>query len=416
MGGVTHVVGAGLAGLSTALRLAERGRAVVVHEAAAFAGGRCRTMDDPRLGCPVDNGNHLVLTGNRAARAYLAATGAGDALVAAPAARFPFVDLATGARWTVAPGPSPLWPLDPARRPPGVRARDLAGALALALAGPGATVAEAIRARGPVWARFWEPLTLAAVNAPPERASARLLWAVLRETFLRGEAACRPMFAPQGLGAAFVTPALARLAALGVRVRYGRALVGVTREGGRAQALGFADGPEPLTPQDRVVLALPPTRLRAAMPELAPPEDRCAILNAHFRLAPGALGDAPPLIGVLGGATQWVFRRGDVVSVTISAAEDGPLADEPAETLAPRLWDETRRALGLREGLAPLAARVNKERRATFDQSPGGAARRLAPRTALGNLFLAGDHVATGLPATIEGAIRSGETAARLAA
>ncbi len=99
--GVVHIVGAGLAGLSTAVRLAERGKRVVLHEANAFAGGRCRTFHDPRLEREIDNGNHLILSGNRSARAYLTAIGASDRLVEQPA-RFAFVDLADDRRWTVA--------------------------------------------------------------------------------------------------------------------------------------------------------------------------------------------------------------------------------------------------------------------------------------------------------------------------
>lgn len=411
-----HVIGAGLAGLSTALRLAGRGARVVVHEAGEVAGGRCRTFHDPRLGCAIDNGNHLVLSGNGSARAYLSAIGAEGALVAAPA-RFAFIDLPSGRRWTVAPGPGrwPFWLLDPTRRVPGMRLRDAFGALALARAGSGETVAEAVRGRGPLWSRFWEPLTLAAVNAPPARASARLLWAVLRETFLKGEAFCQPMLAPRGLGPALVDPAIARLRAMGVEVRFGRALRRVEGEG-RASALHFADGSLALGPGDRVILALPPARLRDVLPGLDPPADACAILNAHFRVAPGVADAAPPLIGLIGAAAHWVFRRGDVLSVTISAADASDLMALDAATLGPMLWAETRVAAGLPPGTAPLATRINKEHRATFDQSPAGAARRLSPRTPLANLFLAGDHTATGLPATIEGAIRSGETAAALAA
>ena len=79
----------------------------------------------------------------------------------------------------------------------------------------------------------------------------------------------------------------------------------------------------------------------------------------------------------------------------------------------PVLWQEVRRALGLTED-ACLTARLIRERRATFDQSPTGVALRPKPATAIANLVLAGDFTDTGLPATIESAIRSGEVAARL--
>jgi predicted permease len=83
--GCVHVVGAGLAGLSAAIRLTEQGCKVVVHEANHFAGGRCRTFHDPRLDRSIDNGNHLILSGNRAARRYLATIGATGMMEELPA-------------------------------------------------------------------------------------------------------------------------------------------------------------------------------------------------------------------------------------------------------------------------------------------------------------------------------------------
>ncbi|MCL5775539.1 hydroxysqualene dehydroxylase HpnE [Limibaculum sp. FT325] len=414
--GVVHVVGAGLAGLSAALRLAAAGRRVAAWEAAGHAGGRCRSFFDARLGRQIDNGNHLVLSGNRSVRDYLSLAGAPGALTPAPEAAFPFADLESGARYTVRlnRGPVPWWIALPSRRVPGTGLRDYLGALALLRAGPESTVAEAVRGRGPLWRGFWEPLTLAAINTTPERASAQLLARVLVETFGKGADASRPMFAPHGLGPALVEPALARLSALGVEVGFNRTLRAIAREGGRATRLAFSDGDEALGPADRVVLALPPSRLKPILPELDLPNDACAILNAHFVVDDPGLATAAPLTGVLGATTQWIFVRGDVVSLTVSAADALGLVEADREALTARLWAETRAALGLR-ATDHTAARIIIEKRATFDQSPQAVAKRAKARTSLENLFLAGDATDTDLPATIEGAIRSGETAAALA-
>ena len=418
---VVHIIGTGLAGLSTAVRLAERGQRVILHEANPFAGGRCRTFHDPRLEREIDNGNHLILSGNRSARAYLAAIGASDRLVEQPA-QFAFVDLADDRRWTVAMnrGVVPWWIAAPGRRIPETGIADYLAGVKLAFAGPDKTVAEALPQRGPIWTGFWEPLTLAAINTTPERASAGLLWAVLRETFARGERYCRPMLAPKGLGHALVDPAAAWLRARGAEIRFGRVLRAVEGEAGRATMLRFADGDEILGEDDRVVLALPPSRLRAvlqaAIPGIDPPDDACSIVNAFFRLAEPPPEDLPPILGVLSATSQWIFHRGDVISVTVSAADALGIDSQANEDLIPKIWEETRRALGLAAETPYLLTRINKERRATFDQSPTGVAKRLQPRTALANLFLAGDATNTGLPATIEGAIRSGERAAELAA
>src|SRR5260370_2583741 len=99
---IVHIVGAGLAGLAAAVRLAGAGRDIMLHEASGHAGGRCRSYFDAELGCRVDNGNHLLLSGNRAARDYLESIGAASTLIGPAKPRFPFCDLATGQRWLLA--------------------------------------------------------------------------------------------------------------------------------------------------------------------------------------------------------------------------------------------------------------------------------------------------------------------------
>ena len=91
-----HIIGAGLAGLSAAVCLTKRGASVVVHEAAGHGGGRCRSYYDQVLGCRIDNGNHLMLSGNHAILDYLKAIGSEDTLVRSDQAEFPFLDLSTG--------------------------------------------------------------------------------------------------------------------------------------------------------------------------------------------------------------------------------------------------------------------------------------------------------------------------------
>ena len=116
--GSVHVVGAGLAGLAASVALADQGHAVTLYDAGPQAGGRCRSYHDPSLEMRIDNGNHLVLSGNRAALGYLDMVGARDRLTGPGKAHFPFVDLATGERWTLRAndGPIPWWILQPTRR------------------------------------------------------------------------------------------------------------------------------------------------------------------------------------------------------------------------------------------------------------------------------------------------------------
>ena len=151
-----HVIGAGLAGLSAALSLTAAGRTVTVHESGQAAGGRCRSYFDKDLGMRIDNGNHLLLSGNRDAIRYIAETGAQQRFTVLAPALFPFMDLATGERWVVQPnqGRIPWWVLSKARRVPGTRLADYWDMARIARVRDDTPVADSLR-RGPLYARCW---------------------------------------------------------------------------------------------------------------------------------------------------------------------------------------------------------------------------------------------------------------------
>ena len=412
---VVHVVGAGLAGLAAAVRRVQRGLPVALYEAAQQAGGRCRSFFDRSLGRVIDNGNHLLVSGNRSALAYLDAIGASDSLIGPKEAIFPFLDLPSGERWVLRPnrGPLPFWILLPARRVPGTRLGAYLAAWRLARAGDRQEVADCLCTDDLLWRRFWSPLATAVLNTPPKTGSARLLWAAVRESFAHGAAGCRPLIARVSLAASLVEPALLFVRRHGGEVAFGQRLRAVLLEDGRARVLDFGQRRIELSPGDRVILALPPGQAAALLPGLAVPHDSHAIVNGHFHLpAPVSLPEDSALLGLIGGTAEWLFVRDELVSLTVSAAD--ALADQPSETIAARLWADTAAALDLPPQPQP-PARIVKERRATFAQTPEQVARRPPAATRWPNLFLAGDWTATGLPATIEGAIRSGNVAADLA-
>jgi squalene-associated FAD-dependent desaturase len=402
-----HVIGAGLAGLSAALALTEAGCGVTLYEAAPVAGGRCRSYFDRELGLTIDNGNHLLLTGNRAAFAYMTAIGAAARFGGPRTARFPFIEIPTGERWTLRPnrGRIPWWILLPRFRVPGTRLADYRALRRLASLTGDATVAVALR-HGRLYWRLIEPLAIAALNTPPQDALARLLGAVVRETLLRGGAACVPCFPREGLSAALIDPAVDLLRRRGANIHFRRRVAALQTGAGRVAGLQTTEDTATLGADDAVVLAVPPWVATTLLPNLTVPDAFESILNIHFRVAadPGEAG----FVGIVGGTAQWVFVKQGHVSVTISAANR--MVDNPAESIAAAVWPDVRAALGLTGEMPPF--RVVKERRATFAATAAQEARRPGARTALTNLVLAGDWTATGLPATIEGAIRSGRTAA----
>jgi len=420
MAGAVHVVGGGIAGLAAAVRLSSRGRKVIVHEAAGHLGGRCRSFFDESLGARIDNGNHLLLSGNDAVMAYVQEIGSGATFADAVPAVFPFLDLETGAVWRVRPGKSriPLWLLCRHMRVPGSSVGDYLAALRLRRAAPGATVAQCLDTTRPIFRAFWRPLTVAVLNTEPDEADAALLWAVLQRTFLRGEAACRPKIAKAGLSESLIDPARAYLEGKGADILLNHRLkaFAFAEHGGPGRRVGelqFTDDKVAIGADDNVVLAVPAHIAGGLLPDLRHP-DRCrAIVNIHFRLpeVPENGFGGHPFIGLVGGTAEWLFVRGSMVSVTISAAD--ALAEETADAIAARVWPEVARALGA-EGSEMPASRVIKEKRATFAQVPAQAAMRPAPMTPWDNLVLAGDWTRTGLPATVEGAAVSGHRAAAI--
>jgi len=411
MTGRAFVAGAGLAGLSAATILAARGVSVTVIEGAGQAGGRCRSYFDPAMDSVIDNGNHFVLSGNRAVMDYVRTIGAEDALIKLDETGVSFVDFRDGARWRIAPndGVIPFWMFDKNRRVPGTKIQDYLALVKLMMADRSKRIADVLSCRGVLWDRLLHPFFLGALNCEPKIASVALAGAIVRGSFARGGQAYRVRIAHPTLAAAFVDPALAFLDGKGATVRLGARLRGLTLGGQSATALELAEATVPLAAGDAVVLAVPPWAAADLVPGLNVPDEFRAIVNAHFKI-PGP-PSAPAMLGVIGGTAEWIFTFPDRISVTVSGAD--AIVDKDREDLARILWADVARALDI--SIPMPAWQIVKEKRATFAATPAQDARRPVAKTQWRNLFLAGDWTQTGLPATIEGALRSGETAAALA-
>jgi squalene-associated FAD-dependent desaturase len=382
------IIGAGLAGLAAACTLAESGEKIILHDAAKAAGGRCRSYFDSALNCRIDNGNHLLLSGNAAAMAFLARIGASGTLTGPATPIFPFINIATGAAWTLRmnPGRLPWWILAPSMRVPGTRAKDYLALLKLRRAKADDMVAPLI-GEGQLAKNLLEPLAIAALNTMPEVASAAPLRAVIAETIERGGAFSIPRFPKIGLSESFVDPALDYLAARGAEIHFGSRVTA-------------------LDPAQKTVIAVPPWVAAELLPDLTVPDEFEAIVNLHFkyRVNPGAAG----FVGLIGGIAEWAFAKGDILSVTISAANR--FAETSSDEIAGRVWADLQAAFKTTAKIPPF--RVLREKRATFAATPAQLDKRPGAATTNPNWKLAGDWTDTGLPATIEGAIRSGNTAA----
>jgi squalene-associated FAD-dependent desaturase len=418
------VVGAGWAGLAAAATLAERGVPVTVFEAARSLGGRARRV--ALDGVDLDNGQHILIGAYRETLRLMRLVGADpDRLLL----RLPLElrDLA-GFRFRAPRLPAPLHlavglvlasGLTVAERFAAVRFVASLRGSRLALAGDEESVAQLLarhRQTGALRDRLWVPLCVSALNTPPERASARVFAAVLRDTLAGGRTASDLLLPKADLGALFPAPAAAFVASRGGEVRPGAAVRGLARGPG-----GFRLDADP-SAFSHVVLAVAPQHapaLLGGLPELGGLAAAIAAIEHEpiytcYLQYPESVSLPFPMVGFAGGLLQWAFDRGTLsghrglVAAVLSASGDHERLGHGE--LAAAIHAEL--AAGIPGLPEPRWHRVIAERRATF--SCGPALARPGNATPLAGLLLAGDYTASDYPATLESAVRSGVAAANL--
>ena len=402
------MIGAGLAGLAASTKLAEAGENIVLIEQSPRPGGRCRSFFDTKLEADIDNGNHLVMSGNTDAMSYLRRIQAMNTVEVLPA-EYPFIDIAKGESWTIdlGSGRIPWWVFSKERRIPGTHIMDYWASRKLMSAGSKDTIKDVLEGTNVLYERFWKPFSVAVLNTEPEIAAAALMKPVIKETMIKGGLACRPVLAKKGLGYSFAEPAITYLKQRNAQVMMGtRCKAAILTDNGISKLI-LDDTEITLEVGDSVISAVPPNIAKELFEFIPTPNEFRSILNIHFRLE--QVPKIAPITGLLGSVAEWLFCRGNMLSVTVSAAEHH--IDQPSKILSNKVWREI--AVLVRENPEnEPPSRVIKEKRATIAQTPEIVANRPEIAGYARNLMLAGDWTATGLPATIEGAIRSGHFAA----
>jgi zeta-carotene desaturase len=431
------VVGGGFAGLAAAVRLARGGVRVTLLERRPFLGGRTYSFTHPATGEVLDNGPHVLMGAYTEALDFLAEIGAADKVAVQPRLHVAMAHPSLGMGAVSAPpvpGPlqAPAALLRYSLLSAADRARLFAGALRLAARSrrrlAGQTVAQALAAVGQSDAaceRFWHPLAIATLNEAPEVAAAAPFVAVLRRGFFAGARAARFVVARVPLSEVYTTDARALVERAGGRVLTGAPVTGLALGSGRVDGVVLRDGT--VVDADAVVLAVPCAALLALLPPVLRDEpafrvlaemDTSPIVSTHLWLdRPVTWGSA--FLGLLASRAQWLFDCGPtaggghrVASVTSGARFWDETSDED---IAREIMDDARAVLPALRDARCLRAHVIRERHATLSLTPAADARRPGVETPVANLFLAGDWVQTGLPATIEGAVQSGRRAADLA-
>lgn len=392
-----HIVGAGLAGLAAANTLADSGMRVCLYESTAQAGGRCRSYDDPILGRTIDNGNHLIVGANQHAHAFIEQIGAQDELIS-PGTVYPFIDLKFGKKWSLKP---PFFV-------PALPMREYMRFMKLCTSGRKRRLTMCINPKSDLYRFFVEPLCVSALNTQPDDASSVEFRKFMMKTVMKGAKAMKPYVPRANWQQSLIDPALKRLKSYDMTAYYQHSIKSISTEDDRATSLSFTRTNVEIGDSDAVILATP-ALVTGKLLDMDVPDEFNAIINGHFIYDHGQPEGS--FMGTIGGMAHWIFFKDGVISTTTSAAND--YLDKEVDDIANTLWANICTALNINAELP--THRIVTEKRATFSCCPDQLLKRPRTNSRLKNLFLAGDYTATGLPATIDGAVKSGQLAAKAA-
>jgi squalene-associated FAD-dependent desaturase len=431
----TIVIGAGLAGLAAAVRLIDAGHRVTLIEATKAGGGRARSFVDPASGRELDNGQHLVMGCYRETLAFLRQIGVHDGIYFQ---RDLAIDMVKPggkrAKLLCPPLPAPLHLAAGLLTMRGVGVLHKAAALRAGLLLSGEVRRPDDNETCDAWLRrlgqtagiraiFWEPLIWATLNDDPLVASAAMLMAVLERAFMSTRDASRLGVPRVPLSRLYVDQALAYLRERGAVIHLGQP-VRALRVVDQAIAGVVLKSGEQLD-ADQVISAVPPPALLDMLPGTWPNHPifqdvarlgASPIINLWLVVDRAPFDD--PFLGLVSSELHWLFNRSRIeghsggealLGVTISAARAS--LEDSQEALVGLFNAEMRRYFPGR----PYTIRhvkVIKEKRATISHAAGTYHRRPEAQSPLRGLYLAGDWVRTGLPATIESAVQSGHDAA----
>jgi squalene-associated FAD-dependent desaturase len=441
------IIGGGFAGLAAAVDLAEAGRRVLLLERRSFLGGRAYSFTDKTTGDTIDNGQHLMMGCYHRTLGFLEKIGSLDKL---KFQRYPQVDFlreesdgsVTHASFKCPPLPAPLHLLGGLAGLKTIGWGDRLRALSVGLAVRGLdgdrhklaeiTVREwldSLRQSERIQRGFWGPMALATLNEAPEVASADMFARVIELGFLRTKRDSAMIVSRVGLSDLYTSQAQSFIEDRGGEVRLNAEVARIEFEEDRATGVTLRSGSR--IEADTVISAVPYFALRRMLP--APRASAHFPYLDRFKSAPivsiNLWYDEPitdlEFAGLLDSPIEWVFNKNAInqrgepgragrqhLALVISGAHE--FADRPKEGLMAMAVGEMRRFFSAARNQEPIHSAVVREHDATISHTVGTALLRPSQRTRFENFFLAGDWTDTGLPATIEGAVWSGQECAQI--
>jgi squalene-associated FAD-dependent desaturase len=443
------IIGGGFAGLAAAVDLVEVGRRVLLLERRSFLGGRAYSFTDKTTGDTIDNGQHLMMGCYHRTLRFLEKIGSLDKLKFQPDPQVDFLreganGSVTRASFKCPPLPAPLHLLGGLARLNTIGWGDRLRALSVGLAVRALngdrdmlaeiTVREWLDSLGQserIQRCFWRPMALATLNEAPEVASADMFARVIELGFMRTKRDSAMVISRVGLSDLYTRQAQGFIEDRGGEVRLNADVARIEFEGACAAGVTLRSGER--IDADVVISAVPYFALRRMLPS--------EVADAHFpyldrfKSAPivsiNLWYDEPitdlEFAGLLDSPVEWVFNKNAIneggehgraaprrqhLALVISGAHEA--ATRPKEELIALAGAQVERFFPAARGRRPFHAFVVREYDATISHTVGIVRLRPSSRTRFDNFFLAGDWTATGLPATIEGAVQSGQDCARI--
>jgi squalene-associated FAD-dependent desaturase len=432
------IIGGGFAGLAAGVRLSDRGYEVLLLERRNHLGGRAYSFIDAKTGDVVDNGQHLFMGCYHHTIAFLEKIGRLDRLKFQDRPRVDFLDAEGYTSFDCPPLPAPLNVLAGLLRMKGISIGDKLRTFNLGRAikgngklSPGAlTVDQWLDQLGQsarIKKRFWQPMVVATLNQSPDIASARMLKVVLQEAFGGDSKSARIGISRVGLSDLYTDGACDFIKTRGGDVQTGAQVRRLVIERGVVAAVELKDGRR--VDGDYFISAVTPEALFAILPDELKINEfaRLEALGASPIVSINLWFDRPIIdrefVGLLGTKSQWIFNKDLILSpgkqqnqvaVIISAARD--FVNWTRNDLVEMAISDLHELLPASRAASLLHSVIVKEREATLSHTVESDSLRPGPRTSISNLILAGDWTDTGLPATIESAVMSGDVAAGLVA
>lgn len=434
------IIGAGTAGIASAVELSIAGKHVLVLESKSYIGGRARSFNDTDTGETIDNGQHVMMGCYTSLLSIFKELATDTLLTRQNALSVNFIDSdgkSDVLKTSTLPGKAGvilgILNLKQISWKSKFRALELALRIQIGLVKTkNLTTQEFLkkyRQTTEMIERFWEPVILATLNSSSNLAAASLFVEVLKRAFFGGREASQILIPSVGLSELFA-PFATWLTNRKGKLLLGTSVDSLIIENGLVSGVISSKGE--IFKAKSVITALPPKQLLRILPKE---------LQSHPTFAPLHEYQFSPIVSIylwfdvawcdidfaamLDTTIQWIFNRRKLaphenssvekypghISLTISAGNE--LADTRPEEVVLLCMEELKQAFPKAAGAKLLSWKVIKEKSATFLATPAMEARRLPGKTSIKNLILAGDWTATGLPATLEGAAQSGKEAAR---